>query len=34
MLKYLLLGFAVLYLAWIIFKAVMEWADSRKERKI
>jgi len=33
MLKYFLLGLAVLYVAWNVFKAVMEWADRRKEEK-
>ena len=33
MLKYVLLGLAVLYVVWTIFKAVMAWADRRKERK-
>ena len=33
MLKYVLLGLAVLYIAWRTFKAVMEWADRRKERR-
>jgi hypothetical protein len=33
MLKYLLLGLAVLYVAWSIFKAVMEWADRQMEQK-
>jgi len=32
MLKYLLLGLAVVYLAWNIFKAVMDWTDSQMER--
>ena len=31
MLKYFLLGLAVVYVAWKVFKAVMEWADRRKE---
>ena len=31
MLKYFLLGLAVLYVDWNIFKAVMEWADRRKK---
>jgi len=30
MLKYFLLGLALLYVAWNVFKAVMEWADRRK----
>jgi len=33
MVKYVLLGLAVLYAAWNIFKAVMNWTDSRMERK-
>jgi len=33
MLKYVLLGLAVLYVAWNVFKAVMEWADRRKQEK-
>ena len=33
MLKYSLLGLAALYVAWNVFKAVMEWADRRKEDK-
>ena len=31
MLKYVLLGLAVLYVAWTIFKAVKGWIDRRKE---
>jgi len=31
LLKYELLGLAVLYVAWTIFKAVMDWTDRRKE---
>jgi len=31
-LKYALLGLAILYVVWTIYKAVMAWADSRKER--
>jgi hypothetical protein len=33
MLKYVLLGLAVLYVAWTIFKAVMNWTDRRRERR-
>ena len=33
MLKYLLLGLAVLYVAWTIFKAVMNWIERRREQK-
>jgi hypothetical protein len=33
LLKYELLGLAVLYVAWTIYKAVMDWTDRRKERK-
>jgi hypothetical protein len=29
MLKYVLLGLAVVYVVWTIFRAVMEWADRR-----
>jgi hypothetical protein len=31
LLKYELLGLAVLFVAWIIYKAVMDWTDRRKE---
>jgi hypothetical protein len=31
LLKCELLGLAVLYVAWTIFKAVMDWIDRRKE---
>jgi len=31
LLKYLLLGLTVLYVAWIIFRAVMNWTDRRTE---
>jgi hypothetical protein len=34
LLKYLLLGLAVLYVAWIIFRAVMNWTDRRKDRRM
>jgi len=34
MLKYFLLGLAALYVAWNVFKAVMEWADRRKEKSV
>jgi hypothetical protein len=33
MVKYVLLGLVVLYVAWAIFKGVMNWTDSRMERK-
>jgi hypothetical protein len=33
MLKYVLLGLAVLYVTWTVFKAVMDWIERRKERK-
>ena len=33
MVKYVLLGFAALYVAWTIFKAVMNWTDSRMKIK-
>jgi len=33
MLKYFLLGLALLYVAWNVFKAVMEWADRGKKGK-
>ena len=33
MAKYVLLGLAILYVAWTIFKAVMNWTDARIERK-
>jgi hypothetical protein len=32
MLKYVLLGLAVLYVVWNIFKAVMNWIESRREQ--
>jgi hypothetical protein len=32
MLKYVLLGLAVLYVAWAVFKAVMGWIDRRREQ--
>jgi hypothetical protein len=32
LLKYLLLGLAVLYVAWTIFRAVMNWIDRRRDR--
>jgi hypothetical protein len=31
LLKYELLGLAVLYVVWTIYKAVMGWTDRRKE---
>jgi hypothetical protein len=31
LLKYELLGFAILYVVWTIYKAVMDWTDHRKE---
>ena len=31
LLKYELLGLAVLYVTWTIYKAVMDWTDRRKE---
>jgi len=34
LLKYLLLGLAVLYVAWTIYKAVMDRSDRRKEFEI
>jgi len=34
LLKYLLLGLAVLYVAWIIFRAVMNWIDRRTDRRM
>jgi hypothetical protein len=34
LLKYELLGFAVLYLAWTIYKAVMNWTDRRTDRRM
>jgi hypothetical protein len=33
MLKYVLLGLAVLYVAWTIFKALMNWIDRAREQK-
>ena len=33
MLNYELLGLAVLYVAWTIFKAVMNWIERRREQK-
>jgi len=33
MTKHLLLGLAVLYVVWTIFKALMNWSDARIERK-
>ena len=33
MLKYVLLGLAILYVVWTIYKAVMNWTERRKERK-
>ena len=33
MLKYVLLGLVVVYVAWIIFKTVVDWIDRRKQRK-
>ena len=33
MLKFVLLGFVVLYVAWTIFKAIMNWIDSRMTSK-
>jgi len=33
MLKDVLLGLAVLYVAWNVFKVVMEWTDCRKQEK-
>ena len=33
LLKYELLGLAVLYVVWTIFKAVMDWTDRRREQK-
>jgi hypothetical protein len=33
MLKYVLLGLAVLYVVWTIFKAVMDWTERRREKK-
>jgi len=34
LLKYELLGLAVLCIAWTIYKAVMDWLDCRKEPRI
>jgi hypothetical protein len=34
LLKYELLGFAVLYVAWTIYKAVMNWTDRRTDRRM
>jgi hypothetical protein len=35
MLKYVLLGFGgSLYVAWTIFKAVMDWIERRREQKL
>ena len=33
MVKYALLGLAVLYVVWTIFKVVMNWIDSKMVRK-
>ena len=33
MAKYVLLGLAILYVVWTIFKALMNWTDARTERK-
>ena len=33
MVKFVLLGLAVLYVAWTIFKGAMNWSDSKLERK-
>jgi hypothetical protein len=34
LLKYELLGIAVLYVAWTIYKAVMNWTDRRADRRM
>jgi hypothetical protein len=34
LLKYELLGLAVLCVVWTIYKAVMNWTDRRTERKL
>jgi len=33
MLKYVLLGLAILYVAWKVLKVVIEWPDRRKREK-
>jgi hypothetical protein len=33
MVKYVLVGLAVLYVAWTIFKVVMNWIDAKMVRK-
>jgi hypothetical protein len=34
LLKYELLGFAVLYVAWTIYKAFMKWTDRRTDSRM
>jgi uncharacterized membrane protein YuzA (DUF378 family) len=33
MLKYVLLGLTAVYVAWTIFKAVVNWKERRREQK-
>jgi len=34
LLKYELLGFGILYVAWTIYNAVMNWTDRRTDRRM